>query len=64
MKKEAKKRVDIWDFSGGPMTKRAPNAGGPGSIPGQGTRSLQLKIMHAARTPSAVKYLYIWLNKT
>ncbi|TEA33715.1 hypothetical protein DBR06_SOUSAS12810068, partial [Sousa chinensis] len=29
----------------------APNAGGPGSIRGQGTRShmLQLKILHAAR---------------
>ena len=28
----------------------APNAGGPGSIPGRGTRShmLQLKILHAA----------------
>ncbi|TEA34982.1 hypothetical protein DBR06_SOUSAS9710054, partial [Sousa chinensis] len=30
---------------------RLPNAGGPGSVPGQGTRShmLQLKIPHVAR---------------
>ena len=28
------------DFPGGPMVKtHAPNEGGPGSIPGQGTRS-------------------------
>ena len=28
------------DFCGGPMARlRAPNAGGPGSIPGLGTRS-------------------------
>ena len=32
------------------LTLHAPNAGAPGSIPGQGTRShmLQLKILHAA----------------
>ena len=32
------------------LSLRAPNVGGPGSIPGQGTRSrmLQLKVPHAA----------------
>ena len=32
------------------LTLHAPNAGAPGSIPGQGTRShmLQLKMLHAA----------------
>ena len=46
------------DFPGGPVAKTyAPNTGGPGSIPGQGTRfhmaqlrvhMLHLKILHAA----------------
>ena len=44
------------DFPGGPVAKPPPaaNAGGPGSIPGQGTRShmLQLKIPHAVTKTS------------
>ena len=39
------------DFPGGPVVRtQAPNAGGLGSIPGQGTRShmSQLKISHTA----------------
>ena len=39
----------LGDFSGGPVAKlHAPNAGGPGLIPGQGTRSH----MHAATKSS------------
>ena len=36
-------KVNCWDFPGGPMVKTSPsNAGGAGSIPGQGA-----KIPHA-----------------
>ena len=42
------RKILVWDFPGGPVVK-TPNAGGSGSIPGQGTRSpmLQLKIPRA-----------------
>ena len=34
------KKLYLWDFPGGPVARiHAPNAGGLGSIPGQGTRS-------------------------
>ena len=51
------------DFPGGPVAKlHAPNAGGLGLIPGQGTRShmLQLKILSAVTRPSRAKYINIF----
>ena len=44
-------KASYGDFPGGPTVKtHGPNAGGPGSIPGQGTRSrmMQLKIPYTA----------------
>ena len=52
-----------WDFPGGPV---APNAGGPDSIPGQGSRShmlqirvcvSQLKILRAATETQHNQYI-------
>ena len=43
-RKKGIKRLDIWDFPGGPVVKNPPsNAGDAGLIPGWGT-----KIPHAA----------------
>ena len=55
-----KKYYIFGDFPGGPVAKTPPsNAGGPGLIPGQGTRSHvpQLKILRAATKRSRVRQI-------
>ena len=52
------KKKKIQDFPGGPLDKASvPNAGGLGSIPGQGTRFYipRLKTWFTALKPSAAK---------
>ena len=40
--------METRDFPAGPVVNSAPNAGGPGSIPGQGTRSHVLQLRPGA----------------
>ena len=51
------KRLDLGNFPGGPVAKTGPNAGGPGSFPGWGTRSHmpQPRICMLQLRPSRVK---------
>ena len=45
-----------WDFPGGPVAK-TPNAGGPGLIPGGGTRSHMLKLRPSSSQINKNKYI-------
>lgn len=45
------KRKIYWDFPGGSVLRlHTPNVGGPGSIPGEGTRSRMLQLSSYAAT--------------